>query len=77
MNKVSYDKFDEYAQSFDADFNWTAERLKNREAMAEKLADLLNAKIDECEELKSEITRLNNLIDSMELTVNMDKWVRS
>ena len=63
MNKVSYDKFDEYAQSFDADFNWTVERLKHREIMVKKLSELLNAKTDECEELKSEIARLNNLIN--------------
>ena len=31
------------------------------------LAEQLNAKIDECEELKSEIARLNNLILSMEI----------
>ena len=43
------------------------ERLERREAMAVKLADLLNAKIDECEELKSEIVRLNNLINSIEV----------
>ena len=52
------------------------DRLERREKIALNLADQLNAKIDECEELKSEITRLNNLINSMELTVNIDKWVR-
>ena len=31
------------------------------------LAEQLNAKIDECEELKSEIARLNNLILTMEI----------
>ncbi len=31
------------------------------------LADRLNEKIDECEELKSEVARLNNLIMSMEI----------
>ena len=41
------------------------DRLERREQIALKLADLLNAKIDECEELKSEITRLNNLINSI------------
>ena len=45
------------------------DRLERREKIALNLADQLNAKIDECEELKSEITRLNNLINSMELTV--------
>ena len=53
------------------------DRLERREKIALNLADQLNAKIDECEELKSEITRLNNLINSMELTVNVDKWVQS
>ena len=43
------------------------DRLERREEIALKLADLLNAKIDECEELKSEITRLNNLINSIEV----------
>ena len=45
------------------------DRLERREKIALNLADQLNAKIDECEELKSEIARLNNLINSMELTV--------
>ena len=67
MKNVSYDKFDEYASTFMPGFNDLEERLERREAMAKKLADLLNAKIDECEDLKSEITRLNNLINSMEL----------
>ena len=31
------------------------------------LADQLNEKIDECEDLKSEIVRLNNMILTMEL----------
>ena len=53
------------------------DRLERREKIALNLADQLNAKIDECEELKSEIARLNNLINSMELTVNIDKWVQS
>jgi len=48
------------------------DRLERREAIALKLADLLNAKIDECEELKSEITRLNNLINSMPLADHVD-----
>ena len=76
------------------------ERLERREAIALKLAEQLNAKIDECEALKfelerqknivrimserteesvalkEEVVRLNNLINSMELTVNIDKWVR-
>ena len=60
MKKVSYDKYDEYAGSFDVNFNWTVERLKNREAMALKLADLLNEKIDECESLKKRIAELES-----------------
>ena len=67
MKKVSYEKFDEYASTFMPGFNDLEERLARREAMAKKLADLLNAKIDECEELKSEVARLNNLILSMEI----------
>jgi len=41
------------------------DRLERREKIALNLADQLNAKIDECEELKSEITRLNNLINTI------------
>ena len=48
--------------------NALEEKLARREAMALKLADLLNNKIDECEELKSEVARLNNLINSMPLS---------
>jgi hypothetical protein len=40
--------------------------LKRRNEIAEILAGQLNEKIDECEELKSEVARLNNLILSME-----------
>ena len=42
--------------------------LKQRNEVAEILAKQLNEKIDECEELKSEVARLNNLIMSMELS---------
>ena len=42
--------------------------LKQRNEVAEILAKQLNGKIDECEELKSEVARLNNLILSMELS---------
>ena len=42
--------------------------VKRHSDMALILADQLNAKIDECEALKSEVARLNNLIMSMELT---------
>ena len=72
MKKVSYDKYEEYSATFEAGYNDLEERLKRREAMAVKLADLLNAKIDECEELKSEVARLNNLITSMPLADHVD-----
>ena len=55
MKKVSYDKFDEYASTFEPGFNFLEEKLARREAMAVKLADLLNVKIDECESLKEEV----------------------
>ena len=55
MKKVSYDKFDEYASTFEPGFNHLEEQLKRREAMALKLADLLNDKIDECEKLKEDV----------------------
>ena len=42
--------------------------LKQRNEVAEILAKQLNEKIDECEMLKSEVVRLNNLILSMELS---------
>ena len=45
-------------------FQWEIQRL---EKMSTILADRLNEKIDECEELKSEIARLNNLILTMEI----------
>jgi len=72
MKKVSYDKFDEYASTFMPGFNDLEERLARREAMAVKLAGLLNAKIDECEALKSEIARLNNLLNCMPLADHVD-----
>ena len=43
---------------------WEVKRL---EKMSLVLANRLNEKIDECEELKSEVARLNNLILSMEI----------
>ena len=43
---------------------WEIERL---EKMSMVLANRLNEKIDECEELKSEVARLNNLILSMDV----------
>ena len=48
------------------------ERLERREAMAVKLADLLNAKIDECEALKEEVERLTRLVNSMPLADHVD-----
>ena len=41
--------------------------IQRLEKMSLVLADRLNEKIDECEELKSEVARLNNLILSMEI----------
>ena len=41
--------------------------VKRLEKMSTILADRLNEKIDECEELKSEVARLNNLILTMEI----------
>ena len=61
MKKVSYDKFDEYASTFEPGFNHLEEQLKRREAMAIKLADLLNEKIDECEKLKEELAHFKYL----------------
>ena len=72
MKKVSYDKYEEYSATFNAGFNDLEERLARREAMAVKLADLLNAKIDECEALKEEIARLNNLLNCMPLADHVD-----
>ena len=42
--------------------------LKRQKDMALILADQLNEKIDECEELKSEVARLESLVMSMELS---------
>ena len=41
--------------------------IQRLEKMSMVLADRLNEKIDECEELKSEVARLNNLILSMDV----------
>ena len=41
------------------------ERLARREAIALNLAEQLSAKIDECEALKEEVTRLNHLLNSI------------
>ena len=60
MKKVSYDKFDEYASTFMPGFSDLEERLARREAMAVKLAGLLNAKIDECEALKKQVAELES-----------------
>ena len=43
---------------------WEVQRL---EKMSMVLANRLNEKIDECEELKSEVARLNNLILSIDV----------
>ena len=53
MNDVRHDELE-----------WEVKRHKD---MALILAKQLNEKIDECEELKSEVARLNNLIMSMEI----------
>jgi len=47
------------------EFRDIEDRLERREKIALNLADQLNAKIDECEELKSEVARLNDMITSM------------
>ena len=41
------------------------DQLERREKIALNLADQLNAKIDECEALKSEVARLNDMITSI------------
>ena len=41
------------------------ERLERREAIALKLAEQLNAKIDECEALKFELERQKNIVRIM------------
>jgi len=47
------------------EFRDIEDRLERREKIALNLADQLNRKIDECESLKKEVVRLNNLINSM------------
>jgi len=47
------------------EFRDIEDRLERREKIALNLADQLNRKIDECEALKEEVVRLNNLINSM------------
>jgi len=47
------------------EFRDIEDRLERREKIALNLADQLNRKIDECESLKEEVVRLNNLINSM------------
>ena len=54
MNDVRHDELE-----------WEVKRQKD---MALILAEQLNEKIDECEELKSEVARLESLIMSMELS---------
>ena len=65
MKKVSYDKYEEYSETFMPGYNDLEERLDRREKMAVKLADLLNAKIDECEALKFELERQKNIVRIM------------
>ena len=48
------------------------ERLERREKIALNLAEQLSKKIDECEELKSEVERLNNLINTIPLADHVD-----
>ena len=72
MKKVSYDKFDEYASTFMPGFNDLEERLARREAMAVKLADLLNAKIDECEALKEEMRTLREYADALNARLKVE-----
>ena len=72
MKKVSYDKYEEYSATFEAGYNDLEERLKRREAMAVKLADLLNAKIDECEELKEEVKTLREYADALNMRLKVE-----
>jgi len=48
------------------------ERLERREAMAVKLADLLNAKIDECEALKEEVRTLREYADALNARLKVE-----
>ena len=48
------------------------ERLERREAMAVKLADLLNAKIDECEALKEEVLTLREYADALNARLKVE-----
>ena len=61
MKKVSYDKFDEYAKTFEPGYNLLEEKLARSHKMALKLAELLNEKIDECEALKEELAHFKYL----------------
>ena len=74
MKKVSYDKFDEYASTFEPGFNLLEEQLKRREAMALKLADLLNEKIDECEDLKKEVAILRDYARGLNHRLDMESF---
>ena len=73
MKKVSYDKYDEYSATFEAGYNDLEERLARREAMAVKLADLLNAKIDQCEALKSEVKTLREYADALNARMSVEQ----
>ena len=72
MKKVSYDKYEEYSATFSAGFNDLEERLARREAMAVQLADLLNAKIDECEALKEEVRTLREYADALNARLKVE-----
>ena len=72
MKKVSYDKYEEYSATFEAGFNHLEEQLKRREAMALKLADLLNEKIDECEALKEEVKTLREYADALNARLSVE-----
>ena len=74
MKKVSYDKFDEYASTFEPGFNHLEEQLKRREAMALKLADLLNEKIDECEDLKKEVAILRDYVRGLNHRLDVESF---
>ena len=72
MKKVSYDKYEEYSETFMPGYNDLEERLARREAMAVKLADLLNAKIDECEALKEEVRTLREYADALNARLKVE-----
>ena len=72
MNRVSYDKYEEYSETFQSGYNLLEEQLKRREAMAEKLANLLNDKIDECESLKEEVKTLREYANALNARLRVE-----